>query len=412
VFHRLFPYRYIGSISNEREREVAIDVARLYELMGRIYFYSNESLPITYCVLRFMNTAERAGPSPELASSYAGMAFLAGFAQLHPLAESYVDRALAVAKEVNQPSNLITVNVVTGVYELGVGKWNNVRAKGQEAQAICEQLGDYRQWGDSTVLLAENAFISSDIEYAINIQKILLEDARKRRNPLQQGWGLFGLAANTIRRGDAAAAIPMLEEALQILEELPNLASSINTNGQLALAHLRLGQNGQALAYASAVLDLAANISPTVYSMDIGFAAVADVYFELWEKALQDSNRQFDSDKYKLLAEKAIKLLRAFQKVFPIGQSVTPYYQGWYELLTGKLQAAVQSWTKGLEAAKNFNMPYQEGLIRVKLGTTLDGDANVRRAHFERAIEIFEQMGAAHDLAVAKEAAKKAGLQD
>jgi tetratricopeptide (TPR) repeat protein len=354
-----------------------------------------------------MNTAEKAGPSPELASSYAGMAFLAGLAQLHSLAESYVKRALTVAKDVNQPSNLITVNVVTSVYELGVGKWDNVRAKGQEAKAICEKLGDFRQWGDATVLLAENALISGDIEYAINTQRILLADARKRRNPLQQGWGLFGLAANNIRRGNEAEAIPMLEEALQILEELPNLASSINTNGQLALAHLRLGQHGQALAYASVVLDLASGISPTVYSLDIGFAAVADVYFELWEKALQDSHRQFDSDKYKLLAERALKLLRAFQKVFPIGQSVTPYYQGWYEWLTDKPQAAIQSWNKGLEAAKNFSMPYQEALIRVKLGASLPGDENTRREHFERAIQIFEKMGAMHDLIVAKQAIEK-----
>src|SRR6201988_1227164 len=349
-----------------------------------------------------MNTAERAGPSPELASSYAGMAVLAGLAQLHPLAESYVDRALSVAKEVNQPSNLITVNVVTGVYELGVGKWDSVRAKGQDAKAICEQLGDYRQWGDSTVLLAENALISSDIEYAMNTQKILLDDARKRRNPLQQGWGLFGVAANSIRQGNEAEAIPMLEEALQILEELPNLASSINTNGQLALAHLRLGQHGQALAYASAVLDLASNISPTVYSMDLGFAAVAEVYFELWEKALRDSNRQFDSDKNKLLAEKALKLLRAFEKVFPIGRPVTPYYQGWYEWLVGKPQAAINSWKKGLEAAKHFNMPYQEGLIRVKLGASLKDDANARREHIRSAIQIFEKMGAVHELEAAK----------
>jgi class 3 adenylate cyclase/tetratricopeptide (TPR) repeat protein len=407
VFHRFFPSRYIGSISNEREREVVIDVARLYELMGRIYFYSNETLPIMYCILRLLNIAEKAGPSPELASAYAGMAVLAGLAQLHPLAESYVDRALAVAKEVNQPSNLITVNVVTGVYELGVGKWDNVRAKGQEAQAICEQLGDTRQWGDATVLLAENALISSDIEYAMNIQQILLEDARKRRNPLQQGWGLFGVAANNIRRGNEADAIPMLEEALQILQELPNLASSINTNGQLALAHLRLGQHEQALAYASAVLDLAAGISPTVYSMDIGFAAVAEVFFELWEKSLQESNRQFDTDKYKLLAERALKLLRAFQKVFPIGQPDRLYYQGWYEWLMDKPQAAISSWNKGLDAAKKFNMPYQEGLLRVKLGALSQDEENKRREHFERAIQIFEKMGAVYDSTVAKEAAEK-----
>ncbi|HET9907383.1 MAG TPA: AAA family ATPase [Anaerolineales bacterium] len=412
IFHRLFPSRYIGSISNEQERQVAIDVSRLYELMSRIYFYSNETLPIMYCILRLLNTAERAGPSAELASGYAGMAVLSGFAQLHTLAQSYVDRALKVAKAVNQPSNLITVNVVTGVYELGIGKWDSVRAKGLEAQAICEQLGDYRQWGDATVLLAENALISSNIEYALNIQRILLEDAHKRRNPLQQGWGLFGVAANSIRLGNVTEAIPMLEEALQILEELPNLASSINTNGQLALAHLRLGQHGQAVAYASAVLELAAGISPTVYSMDIGFAAVADVYYELWEKALQDSNRHFEADKYELLAEKALKLLVAFQKVFPIGQPVTLYYQGWYEWLTHKPQAAIKTWNKGVEAAKKFNMPYQEGLIRVKLGTSSQEDLHKRREHFDRAIRIFEKMGAMHELTIAQEAGKQAGLQE
>ena len=271
-------------------------------------------------------------------------------------------------------------------------------------------MGDTRQWGDATVLLAENALISSDIEYAMRIQKILLEDARKRRNPLQQGWGLFGVAANNIRLGHVAEAVPMLEEALQILEEIPNLASSINTNGQLALAHLRLGQHGQALAYASAVLGLAAGISPTVYSMDIGFAAVADVYFELWEKTLQDSNRNLDADKYTLLAEKALKLLRAFQKIFPIGQPVTLYYQGWYEWLTDKPQAAINTWNKGLESAKKLNMPYQEGLIRVRLGTSLQNDANGCREHFERAIQIFEKMGTVHELSIAKDGVKKAGF--
>ena len=408
VVHRFFPSRYIGTVSNEQQRQVSIEVARLYELMGRIYFYSNETIPIMYCILRFMNTAEKTGPSPELASAYAGMAVLAGLAQLHPLAETYVQRALAVAKEVNQPSNLITVSVVTSVYQITVGKWDEVRVRVEEAKAISEKLGDSRQWGDCTVLLAENAIISSDIEYAINIQKVLLADARKRRNPLQQGWGLFGVAANNIRLGHEAEAVPMLEEALQILEELPNLASSINTNGQLALAHLRLGHHGQALAYAGVVLELAADISPTVYSMDLGFAAAADVYFELWEKALRDSTGQVDVDRYELLAERALKLLRAFQKVFPIGQPVTPYYQGWYEWLTDKPQAAIRTWNKGLEAARKFNMPYQEGLMRVRLGAALKD--NVRREHFERATQIFEKMGAVRELELARSEARKAGF--
>jgi class 3 adenylate cyclase/tetratricopeptide (TPR) repeat protein len=403
VFHRLFPSRYIGSVVDEGSREVVLEVARLYELMSRIYFYSNETLPIVYTALRFLNEAEKAGVSPELAIAYSSMAVLAGFAQLHDLAETYVKRGLAVAEKVNQPSNRITVNVVTGVYQISVGKWSEVRAKAEEARAFCEQLGDYRQWGDSMVVGAESALISGDVQYALFIQKILLEDARRRRNPLQQGWGLFGVAANNIRLGNEALAIPMLEEALQILEEIPNLPSSINTNAQLALAYLRLGQGEKALACAGRVLDLAENMSPTVYSLDIGFAAVAEVYFEMWERTLQIPSRKLDADKYASSAEKAVQLLRAFKNVFPIGQPYFYYYLGRYEWLKSVPQKAIRFWQKGLEAARNFNLPYEEGLIRIRLGSHSQGDPNARREHFERAIQIFEKMGALHELRFARE---------
>ncbi|HSB01680.1 MAG TPA: AAA family ATPase, partial [Anaerolineales bacterium] len=366
AFHRYFPRHFIGLLRGQ-ERETAIEVSRLYELMGRSYFYSQETLPIMYCVLRLVNIAERAGPSPELASAYAGLAILAGFAQLHSLADIYVERALAVAESVNQPSNLITVGVVTSVYQIAVGKWEEIRTRAKEARAICEQLGDYRQWGDSMEILGESALISGDLPYALDVLKTLLEDARQRRNPLQVCWGLFGVAAIKIRMGEEAAAIPMLEEELQILEELPNLASSINANGSLALAHLRLGKYEDALTYADRVIDLAANKSPTVYSMDIGFVAAAEVYFVLWEKALRNSSRGLDAAQHRLYAEKAINLLRNFQKVFPIGQAYTYYYQGWYEELIEKPQLAVRSWRRGLEAALKFNLLYEEGLIRVKL---------------------------------------------
>ena len=410
VLHRWFPTRFIGAVTDSQKREGAIEVARLYELLGRIYFYSNETLPIMYSVVRFLNEAEKAGPSPELSSAYSSMAVLAGFAQLHTLAETYVDRALAVAGEVNLSSNLITVYVVTSAYLLTVGRWEDVRRRVEEAKAICEQLGDYRQWGDATAMLGESAFIAGDTSYSMNIQRILLEDARQRRNPLQQCWGLLGVSVNNIRWGKAADALPMLEEALRILEETPNLASSIETNGQIALAYLRLGQEEKALACAEKVLKLSEKLSPTVYSMDIGFSGVADVYFELWERALQDPAQKTDSENLKQLAERAIKLLVAFQKVFPIGQAVTPIYQGWYEWLTGKPEEAVKSLRRGLAAALKFNMAYEEGLIRLKLATYSQGNLDARKRNLWRAMDIFEKMGALNELRLAQEEAQKAGI--
>jgi tetratricopeptide (TPR) repeat protein len=244
----------------------------------------------------------------------------------------------------------------------------------------------------------------------MNIQRILLEDARRRRNPLQQCWGLLGVSVNNIRWGKAADALPMLEEALRILEETPNLASLIETNGQIALAHLRLGQEEKALAYAEKALQLSEKISPTVYSMDIGFSGVADVYFELWERALQDPAQKADSAKLQQLAERAVRLLVAFQKVFPIGQAVTPIYQGWYDWLTGKPEEAVKSWRRGLEAALKFNMVYEEGLIRLKLATYSQGNLDARKRNLWRAMDIFEKMGALNELRLAQEQAHKAGI--
>jgi tetratricopeptide (TPR) repeat protein len=322
------------------------------------------------------------------------MSILAGFLQLHKLAETYVERGIAVSEEVNQISNRITVGVVTSAYLLTVGKWEEVRERLEEAKGLCEQIGDYRQWGDCTAVLGESAFIAGDLKYSMDIQKILLDDARRRRNPLHQCWGLLGVAVNNIRFGNEAEAIPMLEEALKILEAAPNLSSSIETNGQLGLAYLTTGEDGKALEFANRGLELATGISPTVYSMDVGYSAIADVYFELWEKSLRSPDGTADSVRLKSLAEKAIKLLRAFKNVFPIGQPSLLYFSGWYEWLNGKRPQAIKLWKAGLEAAQRFRMRYEEGLIHMKLGMAYADHAELRKDHFDQAIRIFGEMDA------------------
>lgn len=399
AFHWFVPSR-IGS-ARGRDREIALEIARLYELLGRMYFYSNETLPIMYSILHFLNYAEKAGATPELASAYSGMAVLCGFAQLHTLAEKYVERALAVAKEVNQPSNLITVNVVTSVYHISVGKWDDIRAKAQKARELCEELGDYRQWGDALSVLGESAFLSGRVADGLLIQTTLLEDARRRNSPMQTVWGLAGVAWNKIRLAHEADAVPMLKEALQILDEVPNRAASINTSAQLALAYLRLGEHKNAARYADKVLELSEGMSPTVYALLMGFSAVAEVHFTLWDSALRATGK-LDTTTLKSSAGRALALLHAYRKVFPIGQPYLAYYQGWHESLTGKNQQATKTWQKGLAAAQKYEMLYEEGLLRLKLA----GSGEDRSAHIERAIQIFETMGAEHELGLARKMKK------
>jgi tetratricopeptide (TPR) repeat protein len=267
---------------------------------------------------------------------------------------------------------------------------------------ICVRLGDYRQWGDAIVLLGESELISGDTPGAVEIYVDFLEDAHRRRNPLHQSWALFGIGATSIRTGDAEKAIPALEEALEILKIQPNLASSINMNGQLALAYLRAGNSEKALAFAGVALELATNLRPTVYSLDVGFSAMASVFFELWESALQNSDGENRTEEYKKFAGQALKILEAFKRVFPIGQPYLAYFQGWYAWLNGEQPAALKFWQNGLDASEKYNLLYEEGLIRVKLGSFLKGEPAARTEHLERAVNIFEKMGAAHDRAIAQ----------
>ena len=406
VLHWNFPSRFVASTRTDQKKTVALEAARIYEFMGRIYFYSNATVPIIYTGLQFMNTAEKAGPSPELASAYSSMSVLAGIAQMHGLARTYVDRAVAISEQFNQPSNLITVGVVTSAYKITVGDWDEVRERVEHARQLCEQLGDKGQWGDCAAMLGESAWIAGDMAYALDIQTQLLEDARRRRNPLHQCWGLLGVAVNHTRTGKADQAVPLLEEALQILEETPNIASSIETYGQLALAYLRLGQNEKAHDAANKALEISAGISPTVYSMNIGYTAIADVFFELWDKSLQNPDLKTDSAKYQLLAERSIKHLRSFQGVFPIGQPSTPYYQGWYEWLKGKKDAAQRSWKKSIAASKKYNMPYEEALALYQLGASLPKDDPSRSEYLAKATALFEKMECVVELDRVKTASK------
>jgi tetratricopeptide (TPR) repeat protein len=190
----------------------------------------------------------------------------------------------------------------------------------------------------------------------------------------------------------------MLEEALKILEKIPNRASSINTNAQLALALLKTGESRKAMMHAGESLRLARGSSPTNYALLIGFSAAAEVYFTLWDEALRSRDGTFDPSDLRTSAEEALKLLRSFKNVFPIGQAYFGYFKGWHESRTAKSSAALNSWTRALDAARKFNLRYEEAILRVKLAQNLERKPTERAGHLARASQLFDAMGAVSDL--------------
>jgi hypothetical protein len=63
----------------------------------------------------------------------------------------------------------------------------------------------------------------------------------------------------------------------------------------------------------------------------------------------------------------------------------------------------VRSWHRGLEAARKYNTLYEEGLIRARLASLSKDKPAERKEHAEKALQIFEKMGAANELRLVRD---------
>jgi len=94
-------------------------------------------------------------------------------------------------------------------------------------------------------------------------------------------------------------------------------------------------------------------------------------------------------------ARQACKALHNFARAYPVGQPRARLYQGWCEWLEGKPIQAFGTWQTGLGVAGQLAMPYEQGLAHYEIGRHASGEE--RQKHLSRALEIFEQLGAAYD---------------
>ena len=98
---RALPARLIGRGRGDPAELRRASVA--YDLLGQVCYYAQDTAGGVYAALRALNLAEGAGPSPELARSYATMCVAAGLVPLHRLADVYGRRARQVAEPRRRP---------------------------------------------------------------------------------------------------------------------------------------------------------------------------------------------------------------------------------------------------------------------------------------------------------------------
>jgi hypothetical protein len=122
-----------------------------------------------------------------------------------------------------------------------------------------------------------------------------------------------------------------------------------------------------------------------VFVLD-GFTGAAEAQFGLW---VRGPGRSAAANK--AAAERAVKQLIGYSKVFPIGRPAALRYSGRVKEHEGDVDGARSKWTQALQEAQTLKMTFEEGLSSLNLGR-LDRDHDRLR----HARELFERLGARH----------------
>jgi tetratricopeptide (TPR) repeat protein len=393
------------------KRKALRETVRVYERLGVIFYIEGEAASSIYAFLRSLNLAEPAGPSPELARAYANNVIASGLIPpLRNMADRYSQLALETASSGEDLAALAWVYQLTGIYNIGIGRWAAAIDAEEQAVDINKRIGRLRWREESLGTLAQALHISGDFARSYKLYLEMHASSQERGDRQTQVWALAGRGETGLRLGGPGhrdELIGFLEKAQALLAEYryPNRPDEIQIVSLLAQVRLRRKEWALARKAATRATELiASEWPPSAFYTFEAYAGLPVVYMGLWQAEVKGQYKATEHVDLKKLARKACRSLHVYARVFPIAKPRAWLWQGVYEWLVNKPDNANKSWQKSLDYAEHLEMPYDLGLAHYEIGRHLSTENRARKEHLEQAVQIFVELDAAWDLARAQQA--------
>ncbi len=400
LLHRMAPPLFVGRAHAQREK--LLEMARIHDQVAIISYSSDNTLGTLHGSVSLTNEAEIAGPSPELAIGYSGLAPVCGIVALHPLARAYRRRALNMMHTANDPYATARVTQNLGLYNLGIGNWDDSAQQFKASAEAFASLGYQRRSDESLGLFGNtNHYIGNFTTSLDSFNRV--RDNSKRREDLQiYMLVLTGAAENLLRLGRIDEGAAYCEEATAIFEdalenEVKN-TDALNIYGPTALTYLIQGDIDRAKLIAAKALQSAIDSQVTVVYRFSGYRDLAQTYVEFCELAQTEAERSQLLDQ----ARQACTALHKFARIFPIAKPHDMLYSGQLDWFSGQQERALKSWNKALETATRMKIVHGQALIHYEIGRHLEKTDPARKQHLTAAIELFERLSASPELERAK----------
>ena len=375
-------------------RAVCMQVQRAFNRLAEISYLSNQRQHGFYYALRVLNLREGQAASPQRAHAEANFCLGTGVMGMHRLAAYFYRQARQSAQNLQDAQTSAYVFQMTGMYDIGLGRWESAQQALRYAAGIYERMGSLRQWGEC--LMPQTVIASALGQTARMVELLdLMEIANQQSNAiLQQGWVFGGRAHLDLMSGRPEPAIPALQRYLEISRRVAYSPGVIMAYGLLSLAYLRQNEHLLARQAAEAAAQQIQHSFHTVFTNTEGYSAAVETCLGLIEGG------QYASAEERLeLFRQARGILAAWRTLVrgvPAGWGRYWLHLGSYHWLSGARKQAFQYWRKSLAESKRLQMPYDQGRACYEIGRHLPPGDPQRRGYMQRACDLLGGMGEAY----------------
>lgn len=385
--HRAWTGRFVGAAP---DRASTIEAARAYGRLLEIYMFFDDQTLTSFAALRNLNLAERAGHSPELAEAYSMARVAARF--LSPaLADVYGRLAQGTVDAVSDLPSEAWVVGATGYYLASIGRWEEAQSSLDTSLELSDRLGYRRLEEIVTTIQGIMDVFHGDYQKSRERFRTLHEQALRRGAWQSQFWGLSGLGRSMLRHGELDEAARSLQAALEVLGDAPEWAGRADTTGMLAVTMLRQGDLDAAMRQADIALSLMRRGRPQLFTVMEGYAGTAEVFLRLME--IQHQQRDTQRRALSRSAKQACQTLLKATRAYPVWLPQALIWRGLYEATHGKEGKALRTWQRSLRTAREFGLPYEQGLAAYEIGRHLPESEPERSAYLAQASDVFVKIG-------------------
>jgi diguanylate cyclase (GGDEF)-like protein len=399
MLHTLFPNFFIKKIyRKERDNTVALRALnRLYE--GYAFLNIKKGL---YCHLKSLNTAEKIGPSSNLAHCYVLGGIIWSLAAWKSRALRDSNLGLKTAIQINDKAQEGFAYLGLSIVLLMLNRTQEGLDYSRKAINVLKGLGEYWELGVAYVFRIQNCIFTGELNEALEASEDFY-DLSKEVNAIQNlGWSLMMRGKVLALNGNLSKnTIDEIKRSTVLMKETKDKVNFLFSLSILSSAFLREKKYYSAISttrevkslflknygYGSWILDL----------LPLGAQVYLDSIVNIPHLSMKEKKGYLREAQW--FCKKSLKLSKKFKFI----SGWTYQINGTYNWLVGKKEAAIRDWQTGIIFLREqTGDTYRLGYILMEMSSFLlhskDIDyIKISKRNLAEAQNIFKEIGAAAD---------------